>query len=110
MRLTSILVSPVDTGGAAAAAGIRLPSPLPNAFLFMRHELPGEAEVRLGPPRSDVVEHDRLAVAGRLSQADIARDDRLVDPLAEDGADLFDDLAREVRAVVGHGHHDALDL
>jgi hypothetical protein len=38
-------------------------------------------------------------VARRFAESNVARDDRLVDPLAEDRADLFDDLrARFVRS------------
>lgn len=46
----------------------------------------------------------------RLAQADISRDDGLVDPIAKDRANLLDNLFSQIGSVVIHRHHDAADF
>src|ERR1700730_14715120 len=71
----------VAAEGAAGAAwdlGIRAERSLPSArFLFMRQNLLRYLYIAFGCARPNVVQNDRFAMAGGLSQADAARNDGL---------------------------------
>src|SRR3990170_843248 len=84
--------------GSAWGSGISELRPLPRAFLFpfMVDDFPCEVEVGLGAFASNVVEHDRLAEAGRLAQPDVPRDDGLKDLLFEVAPNLVHHLSRQV--------------
>src|SRR5712692_9949201 len=100
-------VSPFSRTGS----GMRLLSPLPSACLFMATDhLAGKVQVRIGSSGTDVVEHDRLAEAGRLPQPHVPRHDRPVDLLLEEGADVGDNLAGQVGPLVEHRQQDSLHL
>src|SRR5579883_2478145 len=79
------------------------------AALAPQH-LAGQAEVRDRAARLAVVEVDRLAVAGRFGEADVARDDRAQQLVAEVLGQLRRDVVRQVVAHVVHGAQQALDL
>src|SRR5207245_8232818 len=92
-------------------SGMRLLSPLPSACLFMSaNHLARQVEIRLGPSRTDVVQHDRLAETGRFPQTDVSRDDGPKDLLLEEGPYVSDNLPREVRPLVKHRQQHPLDL
>src|SRR5690348_9447604 len=64
--------------GAVPSVGARIaasPRPMPRGRSATRGHLLGEREVGLGPGAVGVVVDDGNAVARRLAQADVARDD-----------------------------------
>src|SRR5258706_12324357 len=63
--------------------GMRLLSALPSAFLFIFDKPLRQAEVRLGAAGPDVIQENRLAVARRLTEPNVAGPPRLVDKLPE---------------------------
>ena len=78
-----------------------------QAALAAQH-LAGQAHIGLRAGGAEVVEQDRLAVARRLGDADVAGDDGLVDLVAEEAARVGGDQVGEVVAAVEHGQHDPL--
>ena len=70
-------------------------------------EIGAQLPVRDGAAARRVVQRDRHAVARRLAEPDVARDERRQQLLAEAGANLVDDLVREREPGVEEGHHDA---
>ena len=83
---------------------------------FTRHLGPGAArhflgqrEVALAALRADVVEQDRLAVAGRLGEPHVAGDDGLEDLVVEGPPDLVGHLVGQVVGRV-HGEDDPVHL
>ena len=73
-------------------------------------ELVRERGIRERAGRIRGVSRDRLAVARRLGQADVPRDHRLEDAIAQVASDLAGDIGRQLRASVEHRQHDALDV
>src|SRR5665213_1547290 len=63
--------------GAASGSRINAPSPLPNAFLAIGDNLLCKIDVGFRPSTMNVVEMDRLAMAGCFRQANVAGDDGL---------------------------------
>src|SRR3989475_13155073 len=51
--------------------------PRPSPRLFMSQNLLCQLQMRDGPTRSHIVQHDRTPVTGRLTQANVPRDDGL---------------------------------
>src|ERR1043166_7777837 len=76
---TSRMARSAPVGALGSGSGRRALSPLPSAFRFMFHQFRGQLEVGNGPARPDVVTDDRLAEAGGLGQANVARDAGSVD-------------------------------
>src|SRR5512138_1777565 len=95
---------------ASSAPGISAPSPLPSPRLSAIQNLPREVEVSLRPSTADVVEDDRLAVAGRLAQPDVSRDHGAEHSPREVVADLPGHLLGQVDSTIVHREEDALDL
>lgn len=75
---------------------------------FPGEKFAGEANIRLGPGRAEVIKEHRLSVAWSLGDADIAGDDRLVDLGAEIGAGIGRDKLGEIIAAIEHRQDDAL--
>src|SRR6201999_149883 len=75
-------------------------SPLPNAFLGICDNLLGKLDIAFGALTMYVVEHYRHAVAGRFSQADIARNDGLKDLRTKKAAKIRGNLTGKRSAVV----------
>src|SRR5439155_12844777 len=84
-------------------------SPRPNAFVCMGYNLLSELPIALGAARSRVVNEHRLAIAWRLGQTDIARDDGGEDLVAEKVLQIVPHLAGKVSALVVHRQQDAFD-
>src|SRR4030095_16055061 len=84
------------------------PRPSPRRLIMAQH-LPCQIQVssRTGGP--DVVQHHRLAVARRLRQTNVPRNDRIEDLSGKVAIDLFADLERQAGPSVEHSEHDALD-
>src|SRR4029079_2728717 len=101
----------IATGGpsCAGAPGINAPRPRPSAFLVMVNDLLRECPVTCCTAVCSIVVNDRFSEAGRLAEADIARDHRAVDPVGEKLPSFVGDLLREVHARVEHREQDALD-
>src|SRR5437868_15279801 len=55
------------------------------------------------------MEHDRLAMTGRLSEPDVPRYDSLEDLPGEITLDLVPDLERETRPAIKHRQDDSID-
>ena len=55
------------------------------------------------------IRRDRLAVARRFGKANIPRDDRLEDAVAEMSPNLASDVGGQLRSTVVHRQYDALD-
>src|ERR1035438_6565569 len=103
-------IGPECALGSRAVACHCLPFRCAGAFnLIASQEFPSQFEVGFGAAGTRVVQSDRLAVAWRLSQADVAGNDGLVNDLAKVLAESLSDLLGEVGAVVVHRQQDALD-
>jgi hypothetical protein len=74
------------------------------------HHFAGEALVGQRAARFGIVEVDRLAMARRLGQAHVARDDRAQHLVAEMLGELQRNFVAEVVARVVHGAHEAFDF
>src|SRR4030095_3775117 len=85
------------------------PRPRPR-LLFMAHHLPCQLQISSGTGGPEVVKHHRLAVARRLRQTDVPRNDRIEDLSGKVSIDLVANLEREARPAVEHREHDALDV
>src|SRR5262245_48006731 len=105
--------------GVPSGSGRSAERPLPRAFrlgpfiarsrssgeegeLPVGHDLLGELEVGLRPPRADVVEEDGLPEAGGLREADAPRHLDLEHLVTEVLLDLGHHLLGEVRPLVHH--------
>src|SRR5438477_13021788 len=84
-------------------------SPRPNAFLCMANNLFSELPVAFRSARPRVVSKDWLAVARRLGQSHVARDDCRKDLASEKILQVVADLARQVGPIIVHSEQDALD-
>ena len=72
-------------------------------------ELLGECGVRGGPGRVRRVVRDRLAVAGRLGESNVARDDGIEHAVTQMPPDFTRDIGRELRPSVVHRQDHALE-
>ena len=95
----------------------RLPAPRPHYALPAHRlldatlgDLLGGLEVARGAPRTGIVGHHRLAVARRLGDPHVARDDRLQNLVAEVVPDVLLDRVRQPGTPVVHGQQDRGDL
>src|SRR6185437_4305040 len=98
------------TGIRAAFSGGDGWSRRQSCFLLTADHLAGKREVRESAPRLLVVKQHRPAERWRLREADVARNDRAEDLVAEMHEELRADLVREVVSRVEHGAQDTLDL
>src|SRR5215475_4942602 len=73
----------------------------------MTKHLPREIEIRYCARRAKIVEHDRLAVARRLGDPNVSRNDRREDLVAEMLLYFPLDLACQARPAIKHGEYDA---
>src|SRR5882724_11372665 len=94
--------------GSEASSAPR-PRPSPRLMLMAQH-LPCQLEVSSGAGGPEIVKHHRLAVARRLRQTNVPRNDRIEDLPGKVSIDLFADLERETCPAVEHGEYDALDV
>src|SRR5690242_4378358 len=85
------------------------PRPRPRPRLFMLDHLTREIEVCDRAVRAQVMQHDRLAMAGCFCEADIAGNHRLEDLAGKISMNFIAHLERQARAPVEHRQHDALD-
>src|SRR3989441_4805937 len=76
--------------------------PRPSPRLFMSQNLLCQLQMRDGPTRSHIVQHDWTPVTGRLTQANVPRDDGLEEISGEIPVDFVADLQRETRAPIEH--------
>src|SRR5205823_2855891 len=76
--------------------------PRPRAFLCAMDNLLCQAYVTFGPLGLNVVKQYWPAVAGSLSQPDIARNDRRKQLFAEESPEILADLMREIGALIKH--------
>src|SRR5262245_16613724 len=94
--------------GSEASSAPR-PRPSPRRLIMAQH-LPRQIQVSSGTGGPEVVQHHRLAVARRLCQTNVPRNDRIEDLPGKVAIDLFADLERQAGSAVEHGEHDALDI
>src|SRR5882724_10862333 len=87
----------------------RAPRPRPRPRLFMSDHLASQVEIGDRAAGSQIVEHDRPAMARRLGEPDVTWNHRLEDFAREVTLHFVADLERETRAAVEHREHDALD-
>src|SRR5579885_1728296 len=71
--------------------------------------LRGKPKIRLAAATFKIVEKNRLAVRRRFGHADVARDDRFVDLIAQKAAHVGYDLRSKRVARVKHREHNAID-
>src|SRR5574341_2253865 len=95
-------------GPCPSAPGISAPRPLPSPRLCTIDHLPRQLQIPLGAGTPDVIQDDRLAVAGGLGQPNVSRDDRAEDPVPEVLPHLPLDLGRQVHTTVVHREQDTL--
>src|SRR6185369_9087786 len=114
--MASIDSSVVPAGGgrpsvatAAVSPEISASSPRPSTFLVMAEDLLRQLAVALRPGAVRIVEDDGFPERWRLAEADIARDDRPVNPVREELASFVRDLLAEADARVVHREQHALD-
>src|SRR4030095_2709883 len=69
---------------AAVSPDISASSPRPSTFLVMAEDLLRQLAVAFGSRAVRVVKHDGLPERRRLAEPDVARDDRLVNPVGEE--------------------------
>src|SRR5207247_4372649 len=81
------------------------PRPSPRLMLMAQH-LPCQLEVSSGAGRPEIVKHHRLAVARRLRQTNVPRNDRIEDLPGKVSIDLFPDLERETCPAVENRSQD----
>src|SRR4051812_20970785 len=72
-------------------------------------ELTSDADIGLGTDRSNIVQYDRLAEAGRLGEPHVSRNDGLKDLRAEILAGLGSNLTRQVEPGVVHREQNTVD-
>src|ERR1700722_3959990 len=72
--------------------------------------LAGKLEVSLSAARARIIDRHRFAMAGSLSQSNIARNHRNEEPVVKMFAKSLANLLCQVGAVIVHGEQDALDL
>ncbi|OLB36522.1 MAG: hypothetical protein AUG14_01900 [Candidatus Rokubacteria bacterium 13_1_20CM_2_68_19] len=68
----------------------------------MSQNLLCQLQMRDGPTRSHIVQHDWTPVTGRLTQANVPWDDGLEDISGEIPVDFVADLQRETRTPIEH--------
>ena len=98
---------------AAARRGLWRPAELAHARAWRSaraQDLARELDIGLRARAAEVVQEHRQAVRGRLGDPHVARDDGVVDALAEEAAHVGRDLLGEVVAAIEHGQHHALHL
>src|SRR5947208_15451769 len=88
----------VSLAVAASPRGASRPRPSPR--LFMSQNLLCQPQMRDGPTRSHIVEHDWTPVTGRLTQANVPWDDGLEDIAREIPVDSIADRQRGPRAPI----------
>src|SRR5262245_37611361 len=94
----------------STAAGMRASRPRPSARLTTFDYLPRQVHVARRSGAVGVIDDHGLPEARRLAQANIARNDRPVDPFGEEAARLVEHLLRQVEPVVIHGEEHTFDL
>ena len=82
----------------------------PRRWPPTREHFAREGEIRFGAARFDVVENHGHAVARRLAEADVARDDGAKHFLLEELPHVGRDLLSEIRALVEHREQHAFDV
>src|SRR4030095_11065424 len=100
MLLTGSSKSDSASDGSEASSAPR-PRPRPR-LLFMAQHLPCQLQVSSGAGGPEVVQHHRLAVARRLRQTNIPRNDRVEDLPGKVAIDFFADLDRKACPAVEH--------
>src|SRR4051812_22723697 len=93
-RLSAMLRLRGSGGGAAIA----------------RQDLAREGEIGFRAAGFYVVENCGYAVARRLAEFDVSRDDRIEHTVLKERADVARDLLPEIRSFVVHRHQDASDV
>src|SRR3989304_2757108 len=89
----------------------RAPNPRPKPCLaLMGKHLLGQLEVGCRARGAEIVKHDRLAVARRLGDSYVPRDNGLHDLAAQVPLDFVFDLGGEARPAIEHGQDYSLDL
>src|SRR5579872_927342 len=73
------------------------------------NDLGGKLQIGLATAAFEIVEKHRLAMRRGFRNPHIARNDRLIDLLAQEAAHIGNDLRGEIVARVIHGEHDAVD-
>src|SRR5207249_6375710 len=83
--------------------------PRPKAFLCPMDDLLCQADVTFSALRFDVIEQNRLAVARRFAQPNIAGNDRFKQLWPEESAKVLHHLIGEVRPLIKHGEEYAFN-
>src|SRR5262249_33042451 len=76
----------------------------------MAQHLPCQLQVSSGAGGPEGVQHHQLAVARRLRQTNVPRNDRVKYLSGKEAIDFFSDLEREASPAVEHREHDALHV
>src|SRR6266702_2361712 len=78
--------------------------------LFAPQHLAREVDIGLRAGGAEIVDQHRLAVRGCLGDPHVARNDRVIDLVAEMTAHVGRDVIGEIVSLVEHGEDDALDF
>src|SRR5690242_447223 len=99
-----------DEAGPGDESRAPRPRPRPCWRLTMRNYLPGQLEICGRAGGAQIVEHDRLPVAWRLTKPYIPRYYRCHDLLTEVLLCLGPDLGSKAGPAIEHGQDDPFDL
>src|SRR5947199_9153862 len=92
-----------STGSADSSAPS--PRPSPRLVIMVQH-LPSQFEVCGGATGLEIVKHDRLAVAWRFREPNVARNDGIKHLAGKVPVHLVANLEREARSAIEHRAYD----
>src|SRR2546427_2227750 len=92
----------VAVPGGPGLPGISASSPLPNAFLCMLQNLPGQIPITLRAGAVGVIENDGLTERRRFAQSDIPRNHAAVDTFRKELTSFIRHLLRKIQTRVEH--------
>src|SRR6266849_3301561 len=85
------------------------PRPSPRLVIMVQH-LPSQFEVCDGATGPEIVKHDRLAVAWRFRETNVAWNDGVEHLAWKVSIDLVANLERKARSAVEHREHDPQEV
>src|SRR5512138_902075 len=110
IRSISISRSPSDFANSGVGVPSRALNPRPSACLCAINDLLREPDIRLGSLRFNVVKQNGAAVARRLPETDVPRNDGCKHFLAEKRLQVGHHLIGKICSLIKHGQKNALEL
>src|SRR5215470_9606896 len=107
MRSISISRSCSDSRSGVPNSAL---NPLPNAFLCAMYDLLCQSDVTFSTFGFDVIEQNRAPVAWRLSEANVAGNNRGEQLRAKERLEILHDLVGQIGAIVEHRQEHTFNL